>query len=169
MHWAAVPAPAARRPIADGARRFALWPSPVEPDVCFQAAGSTHFGDNDALWDNEAQAVLSRLLAALEEFGAPELRSTAILGARSRRWSPVGRRPPLPLAAQVLHPIHWDSAPECVIAFGAEGTVLRAGNGHFLFWVELPEALAGKFGSVAVAAAGPHPLYETHLEWLHLG
>ena len=75
VHWSVVEHARAVR--LSGTERFlvAIWPSPVNPDSCFQAAGFDDFDDSDADWDEAADRQLDRVLAWLGEFGAPRLLS----------------------------------------------------------------------------------------------
>jgi len=47
VHWAPILHEIARHRVAKGFELFALWPSPVNDDVCFREAGFTEFGDSD--------------------------------------------------------------------------------------------------------------------------
>ena len=47
IHWSLVPATEAMDLAPPGHRLLAIWPAPVNHDVCFKAAGFTLFGDND--------------------------------------------------------------------------------------------------------------------------
>jgi len=155
-------------PSRPGWRLAALWPSPVNADACFEAAGFTDFDDADAPWDTLAEAWLQRLIQALSALGTPALRS-APLQAR-RAWWQRWHRPtePLPLPQQLLMPMHWDSLPACELHFGDSGVVLRTGQGHWLCWLHWPEDRAAELPALLLQLADGHPLHRTPLAWQHL-
>lgn len=73
VHYSQVCGDVARRYASEGSMLFALWPSPVNHDVCFREAGFTDFADGDETWDAHADGVLTRLLAELSSYGPPHL------------------------------------------------------------------------------------------------
>lgn len=162
LHWSRVPSQ------ETDAALFVLWPSPVNPDACFKAAGFTEFGDADADWDANADRVLDRLLDHLRRQGEPRLVSAPIL--KQQAWYRRGWCSPtaLGLREQIELPLHWDGAPDCIVAFGTSQTRLRTGNGHHLFWVTLPAALADDFPGLVIDIAAGHPVIRTDLDWAHL-
>ena len=164
IHWSLVPAEDAHALALPGCRLLAIWPAPVNHDVCFAEAGFTLFGDNDEVWDKAAEGVLQHVIESLSRFGAARqigkpLRDNPPWYLRLFR---TGRE--LPLQQQALWPMHWDSLPAFHARFGDGGAELRTGNGHFLLWVSLPDA-----GSVAPEfvrdIAGPRTAIETKLRW----
>jgi hypothetical protein len=164
LHWDWV----AQVPSRPGWRLAALWPSPVNADAWFEAAGFTDFDDADAPWDTLAEAWLQRLIQALSALGTPALRS-APLQAR-RAWWQRWHRPtePLPLPQQLLMPMHWDSLPARELHFGDSGVVLRTGQGHWLCWLHWPEDRAAELPALLLQLADGHPLHRTPLAWQHL-
>lgn len=162
VHWSQVPRPDGEPPL------FALWPSPVNPDACFAAAGFTDFRDADALWEAEADALLTRLLAALGEHGDP--RQTSVAATRRLPW--YRRRFSTPeafdLRDQIELPLHDDNLPDCIIVFGTTGVSLRTGSGHHIFWITLPGSSAADGQALATRVAASHPVVQTDLDWRHL-
>ena len=148
---------------------IALWPAPVNPDACFEAAGIADFGDADDEWDRAADALLARLLGELGAYGTPSLRTTPIVPPRSWRDRLLGRKEGTPgLEEQLRAPMRWDSLPDAVVDFGP-AVSLRTGSGHVLFWITLPRAEADAFEGAALRRiAGAHPLIRTELAWEHL-
>ncbi len=157
VHWS---------PVSSGPPLFALWPAPVNPDVCFSEAGFNDFGDADESWDRNADELLTRLLAELEKFGAPNLVSAPL--SKSPPWyqRPFAKRGKIELLEQIGLPIQWDQLPDCLVKFGEIS--LRTGNGHHLFWIEMPESEAASFEQIVARVAGRHPVVLTHLKWEHL-
>jgi len=164
VHWSTVQPDAGRGQASPGCRLLAIWPAPVNHDACFEAAGFTLFDDNDEAWDGATEALLQRLLDALCKWGTPQLASKPL------RYDPPwylrlfreGQQ--LPLAQQALYPMLLDSLPSFRARFGQSGAALQTGNGHFLFWVSLPETGPDASGFVR-SVAGPWPVVETGLRW----
>jgi len=159
IHWS--PAPGA----ADGMELFALWPSPMNDDVCFREAGFTEFGDGGENWDADAERLLTRLLETLSTYGPPRLMSKP-----TEKHQPWYRRlftkpEAFGLRQQIELPIQWDELPDCVVAFGESGVSLRTGSGHHIFWIRLPHSDAPQFSSLAGQVAAPHPIVRTQLRW----
>jgi hypothetical protein len=151
---------------------LAIWPSPVNADECFAAAGFTDFGDSDATWDAESARALERLIEELRSFGEPALLSEPIAPRAPVISRIFAAPPPLPLLEQITLPTQWDSCPDCVVAFGEGGVTLRTGSGHMLYWVTLPAESVpadGQAPSLLARVAGAHPLLQTTLDWTALG
>jgi hypothetical protein len=159
VHWSPVPG------AASGVELFALWPSPVNADACFQAAGFTEFGDGDEKWDENADGMLSRLLVELAAHGPPRLISKPV--ERPQPWYRRWLAPPemFDLRQQIEFPMHLDQLSDCVVNFGGSGASLRTGNGHHIFWITLPHANVGLFPSIVTRVAGSHPTVRTSLKW----
>lgn len=144
---------------------LALWPAPVNADACFEEAGFSDFEDNDAEWDDNARALLARVVRALSVHGEPRLLSAPI--TENLPWySRLFRAPvAVPLLEQLDQPMHWDSVPRCHVAFGAGGATLRTGNGHVLLWITLPHPGAGAAEAFVRDVADGHPICRTPLRW----
>lgn len=145
-------------------RLLAIWPAPVNHDACFAEAGFTLFGDNDEAWDQAAENVLSRVIAALSRFGAARLVSTPLRDQPPWYLRPFRAGRELPLRQQALWPMQWDSLPPFHACFGKGGATLRTGNGHFLLWVNLPDG-APASSEFVTTVAEPWPVVETGLRW----
>jgi hypothetical protein len=168
IHWCEVPPPGDAPLVQQREQLLALWPAPVNADECFKAAGFTDFEDSDESWDNEATALLSRVIEALKVYGPPQLKSQALstkVPWFKRRFSAPSE---LPLLEQLELPMHWDSLPSCVVNFGSAGASVRTGNGHVLMWVTLPEATLEGCKAFASGVAASHPLFRTPLKWSYL-
>ncbi|NDY92501.1 hypothetical protein [Ideonella livida] len=189
LHWGEVPAAQWPGPLVPGATGLALWPAPVNPDACFEAAGFTDFGAADPAWESEAEAWLDRLLALLAQDGPPALQGPAPLMQPAERswwrqaWRALAtgwlRRAPesvlvadpvsvLPLSTQLWECLHWDGLPPCEVAFGRAGTRLQARDGHLLAWVALAPDSTWTPEALVQAAAGEAPLHQTPLQWTAL-
>ena len=159
VHWSLV------LPDSSGAALFALWPAPMNDDVCFRDAGFTDFGDADEAWDANAEGLLSRLLAEMSMHGEPRLVSAAL--EQPQPWfRSLFRKPDVfSLRDQISLPIQWDQLPDCVVEFGEAGVSLRTGQGHHIFWITLPRRLRDAFPALVHTVAGPHPVLKTDLRW----
>ncbi len=170
VHWARV-ADAQRPPwvlrIGPDLALFALWPSPVNADACFEDAGFTNFADADAPWEHEATALWQRLLQALQAHGPAHLLSTPLAPKQPWHQRLLGRStaPAHGLLDQLELPMQWDSLPACEVAFGERTAGLRSSGGHVLCWVLWPMAQAAGFEAVVHQIAGRHPVQHTPLAW----
>jgi hypothetical protein len=159
IHWSPVPGALA------GMELFALWPSPMNDDICFREAGFTDFDDADESWDVNAAGLLTRLLEALSNYGPPRLMSEPATKHQPwyRRWFTKSEE--FDLRRQIELPILWDQLPDCIVAFGESGVTLRTGTGHHIFWVTLPHFAASSFPALAGRLAASHPIARTELRW----
>lgn len=165
LHWSILDPAQRGATLGAGLQPLAIWPSPVNPDTCFAAAGWTEFGDQDAAWEADATAFQIRLLAALEaQFGTPRLLNPPLRAPR--KWWSRQPAPPLALAEQVSLPMAWDHLPDCELAFGSAGVSLRTGNGHHLYWLTLP--LAVDPAAWLSAVADDLPLRRGEMRWAGL-
>jgi hypothetical protein len=167
IHWSPVPSEDAGGLASPDCRLLAIWPAPVNHDVCFEEAGFTLFGDNDEEWDNAAEEVLRRVIENLSRFGAVKHVS-----------KPLRDNPPwylrlfqtsreLPLQQQALWPTHSDSLPTFHARFGDSGAALWTGNGHFLLWIRLPD-VGPDAAEFVRTIAEPWTIVETRLRWAAL-
>lgn len=164
VHWSPVPSSEAGDMLPPDCRLLAIWPAPVNHDVCFKAAGFTLFDDNDEDWDRVAEKVLERLLEQLSRFGAMKLESIPLRDDPPWYLRPFRTGRELPLLQQALLPMKCDSLPSFYARFGEGGAALQTGNGHFLLWVTLPDA--GPDSSELVrTVSDPCPVFETRLRW----
>jgi hypothetical protein len=69
-------------------RLYAIWPSPVDHDLCFDAAGFADFSDSDDLWHRDFNDLVARVLESLGDLG------TAILHEGRTRWTADARVSP---------------------------------------------------------------------------
>lgn len=165
VHWSPVSGDAVRQHAAEGLALFAFWPSPVSDDACFREAGFTDFWDGDENWDAHAAGLLTRLLAELSTHGAPRLTSKPVAGRLPWYRRPFAKPEVPDVRQQIELPMQWGELPDCVVSFGESGVSLRAGSGHHLFWIALPERDAATFVSLVERVAGSHPVVRTDLRW----
>ena len=136
-------------------RVWALWPSPVDHDSCFQSAGFEDFDDTDEAWDSEFGAWVAEVVAALETRGTARLAHGEYPLARGRRCESLGEA--LVAAARD------DNFSDCVVTFGApERASLRTSDGHAILW--LADA-AGDIAKVLEIAARYGELRQKQLDW----
>jgi hypothetical protein len=72
-------------------RLCAIWPSPVDHDACFAAAGFSDLGDTDEVWDAEFAELVETTVAVLGGIGKPVL--TEGESSSSRGGTGRGRGP----------------------------------------------------------------------------
>lgn len=167
VHWCLLPREEAADLVPQDCRLLAIWPAPVNHDVCFKEAGFTLFGDNDADWDQAAERLLGRVFEILSRHGTPKLVSKPLRDNLPWYLRPFRAARELPLMEQALLPMRLDFLPQFHARFGENGAALSAGNGHFLFWVALPDAGEQAFELVREAAE-PWEILETALHWATL-
>lgn len=151
-----------------GWQLYALWPAPVNDDVCFKAAGYNNFQSDDenyseAYWDEQAEILHLRIIEVLSGLGETVLLSKPLLGKRilSKFWKP---RDSLPLAEQLNWPVCHDSLPPARVRFG-EVAELSVGNGHRLYWIGLSPESPLNFTAVLLAVAKGWPRRCIQLDW----
>jgi hypothetical protein len=169
VHWSPVTGNCVKGWREAGVQLFALWPAPVNHDVCFEEAGFTDFGDRDEVWDIKADGLLTRLLAELQRLGSPRLTSEPLFHDPSpwylRLFGKTGNTKPLELREEIELRLYEDNVPDCVVFFGDSGVSLNTSFGHQIFWIGLPEILSAGFVQCLGRVAGSHPLIQTDLKW----
>ena len=149
-----------------GVQVHALWPSPVNPDVCFAEAGFTDFGDADREWDVQADALLRRVLDTMAtHFGAAQLRHSPLMKTPPWHRRLFARPAALLLHEQLALPMQWDSLPPADIRFGSSGARIRAGAGHLLMWIDWPSQAPLRFEAFVHGLAAGAPVMQTDLKW----
>ena len=164
IHWGAIPTDEAAGLVPAGIRLLAMWPAPVNPDICFETAGFTLFGDNDEDWDRAAEELLQCIIERLRRFGAVKLLSRPLCESPPWYLRPFRVERELTLHQQALFPMQHDSLPTFHAMFGDNGVSLRTGQGHFLLWIGLPDDTPDTSEFVR-DVAGPWPMLETQLQW----
>jgi hypothetical protein len=164
VHWSLVPQDEAGDLVPRDCRLLAIWPAPVNHDVCFKEAGFSLFGDNDAAWDQAAERLLGRVLEILSRYGHPKLVGKQLRDNPPWYLFPFRAIRELPLLEQALLSMHLDSLPQFHTRFGEGGAALRTGSGHFLLWITLPDGGEQAFDIVREAAE-PWPICGTALRW----
>jgi hypothetical protein len=108
-------------------RLYAIWPSPVDHDQCFEAAGFTEFGDSDDSWDRDFSDLIARVLESLAHFGGAVLREGEY---------PVERgRPRASCRDALIAAATDDNVPPCVVVFGDPPKAsVRTCDGHPILW-----------------------------------
>ena len=156
---------------------LAVWPSPVNADACFAAAGFTEFDDPDDQWDQEWRDLIGRSLAYLERYGSPRVRQAAQdyepLPLLNRWLNSVLLRPTfkrvdmdLPLAGQIDVVTDDDRFWNVVVEFGAEPhALLRAGNGHTILFVQFTEQGETAAEEFLHQVAEGRPVNRRELDW----
>ena len=136
-------------------RVWAIWPSPVDHDLCFKAAGFDDFADTDEAWNSEFATFVGGMLGQLETAGRPKLASGEYPVDQGRvRQS---------LADALVAASRDDNFRPCTVTFGEPARALiRTSDGHPLLWIALAEGDAAK---MVAAAAGNRDVREQNLDW----
>jgi hypothetical protein len=162
VHWSPVPG------ALEGEELFALWPSPMNDDVCFREAGFKDFGDGDESWDTDADGLLTRLLEVLSSYGPPRIITEPTARHQSLCRRLFTKAEVFDLRQQIELPMQWDELPDCIVSFGESGVSVRTGSGHYIFWITLPHSDAASFPRLAARVARQHSLVRTELRWERL-
>jgi hypothetical protein len=158
IHWDDVARVEGDRAPADG-HVWVIWPSPVNHDACFAAAGFTDFCDPDDEWDRDFTEFLDGMFAQMSRCGEPRL----VAGGPRGWWPWRGKRP----RDRVLAATNDDHEPPCEVHFGVPpAAILWASDGHSLLWIWT--ANVGIDG-VLTACAGGREVRRCHLDWQRLG
>ena len=158
---------------------YALWPSPVGHDFCFQAAGFDEFADSDDEWDVEWLDIVDRAAKYLTRYGEPVVRETVeaqkdeeqlswwqrLRGQKSR----VTLASSLPLAERIVLASEDDQFNRCVVAFGEGNRVmLRTDAGHAILWIACHRDTEFQPLEMAAACANGRAVSQRRLDWSHL-
>ncbi|HOI54751.1 MAG TPA: hypothetical protein PLP01_05845 [Phycisphaerae bacterium] len=158
----------------------AVWPSPIDADACFLAAGFAEFDDSDEAWDQDWRELIEAIVQGLGRFGPPQFRAQArvfesdeaSLGERIVRWLALKPRPlrkvDLELAEQVVAVTSDDRFGKVLIDFGTPvRSSLMASSGHPILWLAFasPDADPESF---LRCAAGEFNLTRRTLDWRKL-
>lgn len=166
LYWAVIPASEHPGWVEAANHLWALWPSPMNADACFEAAGFREFAGPLDGWDRDWAEVIERAITVLETaFGAAHMRET-ISGddTRSMLERITGQpRPLLSIAEQVQLATEDDNVPAAVVEFGQDNTaMLRAGDSHEILWLSVPSTTPPH---LLHRIAGEMPLKPRELRW----
>lgn len=162
LHWCELDNEGSPSGIVATTPTFAVWPAPVNPDICFERAGFTCFADADASWEEASDRFLSRLLDKLQQHGEARLVSTPLRHGKRFLGRSIGGEP-LSLREQIAWPTWDDNIPECVVRFGSD-VELRTSQGHLLYWITLPVAGADEFERFVESIADGHEVIHSRID-----
>ena len=158
IHWSQVPS--AHGPLQTAEPAWALWPDPVDHDLCFAEAGFKGFADSDEQWDADFSMLIDDLMTCLSRVGDPVLLS-GIQPVQKIGWL---RKKTASLQESIEYAATTDGLPPCCVGFGQPpGAQLIASDGHPLFWLYLRPPLI--FQEVLESVAGDRKVMETDLDW----
>jgi hypothetical protein len=159
INWDAV-ASAKAPESASGGGLWALWPSPIDHDECFAAAGFTEFEDSDNEWDREFEQFVIRVYFELAKLGEPRLAGGEFPTWRSRFKKSY--------CEALLAATRDDAFPPCRVVFGEPiAGSLRTDSGHQVVWLWLADDTLG-IDSVLSAAADGREIRQQQLDWSKL-
>jgi hypothetical protein len=107
-------------------RLWAVFPSPVEADACFQEAGFTSFADADAAWDDDFAWAIHVVIAELSRDGAARMTE-----GDYPHWEGTDESVFWPVLAAATD----DNFHPCVLSFGDGRALLRTQDGHAILWI----------------------------------
>ncbi|MDD4963647.1 MAG: hypothetical protein PHI11_06990 [Gallionella sp.] len=150
---------------------YALFPSPVNDDVCFAEAGHRDFQSDDAdysevYWDAQAALLHQRVWSALSALGVATLCSPPLYPVRP--WWQFWQAPaPLSLIEQLELPMYEDSLPAARVRFGS-AVEIETGNGHQLYWIRLLPDCPVDFATLLTQLKGDWESKQVLLDWQKL-
>jgi hypothetical protein len=151
-------------------RLFAVWPAPVNHDVCFKAAGFDDFADSDEAWHMQFQSALDRAVASLSSHGAAlvtrgEAAALGFIDRLLRKKATAARAAKrLGLAA------YDDQFGTCCVQFGTPVRAIACTtNGHPIVWIWLGDSVTDSWSATLHAFGQDRPVAEANLNWEHLG
>jgi len=134
---------------------YAIWPSPVDHDVCFEAAGFEDFADSDGAWDDDFADLVQRLIHALG--GA----RVAVLAAGE--YPVDGWRRRRSLRDALIGAARDDGFGPCVVHFGEPATAaVRTSDGHPILWTWMAEPSIDR---ILGAVAQGRPVKRMDMNW----
>jgi hypothetical protein len=108
---------------------WAVWPSPVDHDQCFQTAGFDEFADTDDLWDEDFSKVVERTVETLSTLGSGTVTGGQYLLGETKLES---------LQQALLAGTKDDNLQPPVVSFGDPAlATLRTSDGHSVLWIWL--------------------------------
>ncbi|MDD2775317.1 MAG: hypothetical protein PHU06_05125 [Gallionella sp.] len=150
---------------------YALFPSPVNDDVCFAEAGHCDFQSDDAdysegYWDAQAAILHQRVWSALSALGAATLCSPPLYPAQA--WWQFWHAPaPLPLMKQLELSMYEDNLPTARVRFGS-AVEIETDNGHQLYWIRLLPDCPMDFATLLTGLKGEWVSKQVMLDWQKL-
>lgn len=149
---------------------FAVWPEPVDRDVCFEKAGFDRFADSDQTWDADLESVLQGVLTTLGKYGEPVVNGDPPAWRQSLKDRVLGKRAPdLRLSEQVALVAHDDQFAPCRVDFGLPiRAAIFVSDGHPIVWIWLHHDVAPAWQDHLKALADARDVTATTLHWNHL-
>jgi hypothetical protein len=158
-----------------------MWPTPVDADACFVAAGFHEFDDSNEKWDQDWRNLVIRTLQQLGQVGTLHVRmeadvykydSTASIPRRALGWFLADKMPlkkfPLSLVDQIITVTSDDRFGDVLVDFGEPArSCLLSGRGHAILWIGWASTDWTPGGFIERIAGGL-PVIRTTLKWHEL-
>jgi hypothetical protein len=137
---------------------WAVWPSPIDHDLCLRDAGVDEFDDTDSAWNVEFSTLLEKLIKSLAKLGE----GTLIQGEY-----PVDHScHRVSLCDALIGAATDDNFHPCMVTFGAPPVAsLRTSYGHAIIWVWLASGYLDRY--LDAIADGRH-MRQRKLRWANL-
>ena len=152
---------------------FAVWPAPIDADVCFKEAGFDDFADSDEHWDAAFERLIASVVGELARLGAPRIANPIRVQRPLSLWDGIRAKQPVedvpPLLEQVRITTEDDRYPDTYVTFGDPPVAsLRTGFGHPIFWMTIDRSVGLDPAAFAERVADGLPTAETRLDWSRL-
>ena len=153
----------------------AIWPSPVDSDVCFEAAGFTEFEDSDSDWDANWETLVERVVSTLCRYGDPMIQNPVTALVPTSIWDRIrtGRlRNPeadLTLVEQIVLTTTDDQFQRAVVSFGVEPKLtLICGDGRPILWLRIERKVSWSLEALVDTISLDCQQQRRKLDWQHL-
>ena len=153
----------------------AIWPSSVDSDACFAAAGFTEFEDTDSDWDANWATLIERIVSGLSRYGEPVIQNSVSASVRTSWWDRIwsGRftdsKQDLTLVQQMVLTTTENSFETAVVGFGLEANLtLICGDGHPILWLQVKDGTDWSFSALIDAISVDCRQQRLSLDWQQL-
>jgi hypothetical protein len=157
VYWSSIPRTlAVDRGWPEAGSVFALWPSPVNADACFEEAGFSEFAERGAAWHADFEQLVNLVIEHLEALGPPRV---------ARKPYPQEPEPVADIAHLIIESATATYAEDFVglLEFGVpKAAALQTGSGHDVLWIWYRDS---RLQSLLDALARSWPIERRDLDW----
>lgn len=153
----------------------AIWPSHIDSDACFAAAGFTEFQDSDLNWDENWETLVERVLSALSRSGDVIIENPISTLQKTSLWNRIfsGRRRKAELDLSLVQQIALTTTAkgfeQAVVSFSMEPALtLIGGDSHPLLWLLVKESSNWSFATLVDEISLDCRQQRLVLDWQHL-
>ena len=153
----------------------AIWPSTVDSDACFEAAGFTEFEDSDSEWDANWRTFVERVMETLSQYGDPVVQNAESAIVKTSLWDRMraGRVRDLEIeltpVEQIVLSATGQHFEQVVVNFSIESDLtLICGDDHPIIWLLAKDVADWSFTAIVDAISVDCRQQRLGLDWKHL-